>query len=207
MRKRIFAFFSTVLSIVAPPRKTERFVATLSLEELQKLVQHTDCGETLPYQDERVRALVWEIKYYANQHALALAGELLADTLAGVAEESLGKQLLIPVPMHTKRRHERGHNQTELLCTAALAQVGDFYDYAPNALVRTKHTPQQQGLPRKKRLENMHGSMTVVDGASIKGRVCVVVDDVSTTGTTFTESKRALKEAGAQSVTCIALAH
>lgn len=209
MRKWIAAFFTALIGIVAPPRRTEALVTRLSLETLASLTVHTDFGETLPYQDERVRALVWEIKYYANQRALLLAGELLAETLAGVAEEALSKPLLMPVPMHRARLRERGHNQTELLCEAALAHVGDFYEYEPRALVRTVHTPQQQGLPRKRRLENVRGSMEVRAeyAARVTGRTCIVVDDVSTTGATFAECKRALKAAGARSIICVALAH
>ena len=40
----------------------------------------------------------------------------------------------------------------------------------------------------------------------VEGRVCIVVDDVTTTGATFEEAKRALTTAGARAVYCIALA-
>lgn len=161
----------------------------------------------LPYRDERIRALVWELKYYKHTTAARLAGALLSDILIAIASEEIGKPLLVPIPMHASRLRVRGHNQTELLCEATLAHVADMYDYVPNALVRIKHTPQQQGLAKNIRINNLNGSMVVKNPSLVSGRVCVVVDDVSTTGATFTEAKRALRAAGAKQVECVALAH
>lgn len=81
-----------------------------------------------------------------------------------------------------------------------------IFEYAPRALVRMRATPTQQGLPKHVRLRNVAGSMEATNPKIIKGRVCVVVDDVSTTGATLAEAKRALIEAGARSVVCITLA-
>ncbi len=209
-------FLLRVFNFILPPRRTEAIVAKLTLDELVSL----QTAHGLPYQDERVRALVWELKYYGHTRAAALAGQLLAEELLALASEELGRPLLVPIPMHKTRRRERGHNQTELLCEAALEALGkqagknslgaaeDFFDgvfdYKPTALIRIKNTPHQQGLERKKRLTNMQGSMLAHN--SVAGRVCVVVDDVTTTGATLNEAKRALKEAGALRVHTVALA-
>jgi predicted amidophosphoribosyltransferase len=39
------------------------------------------------------------------------------------------------------------------------------------------------------------------------GRCIIILDDVSTSGATFTEAKRALKQAGAKKILCVAVAH
>jgi predicted amidophosphoribosyltransferase len=174
---------------------------------------------------------VWELKYHANPRAAMLAGELLSEELLAIASEELGRPLLIPVPMHIARRRERGHNQTEVLCEAALKALGgagnlyektvwlrrsrpeDFfsgkfpapYEYAPLALKRIKLTQEQQKLGRSQRLRNVAGSMEA-DPQAVRGRACVVVDDVTTTGATLAEAKRALKAAGAAKVYTVALA-
>lgn len=220
-------FLLRLFNFIVPPRATERAVERLSLDELLTL----RTGEGLPYADERVRALVWELKYHASRRAASLCGEMLADELLAIASEELGPPLLIPVPMHKTRRQERGHNQTEVLCAAALRHLEapvDFYgktawlrrsrpegfftgkyagayDYAPHVLKRVRATPEQQKLAREHRLKNLIGSMQA-DPELVGGRACVVVDDVATTGATLAEARRALKAAGAARVYAIALA-
>jgi len=177
------------------------------LKELRTLTLRGNKSGSLPYRDERVTALVWELKYFAHARAAKLAGAILSDILIGIASESLGKPLLIPIPMHATRRRERGHNQTEVLCKATLVYVKDFFEYKPHALARIKATPQQQGLHKNERERNLTKAMKVLNEKEIVGRVCVVVDDVSTTGATFAEATRALREAGAREVVCVALAY
>ncbi|HEV7449198.1 MAG TPA: phosphoribosyltransferase family protein [Candidatus Paceibacterota bacterium] len=217
-------FLSSLFDLILPPRKTEALVADLTLADLQQL----KVGDSLPYHADEVEALVWELKYYGNKHAASLAGELVAEDLLAIAAEELGQPLLLPVPMHYSRLSERGHNQTELLCEAALEALSknasknsradvseegrpeDFFDvvlYVPDALKRTTNTPHQQGLERSLRLRNVKGSMEGGrDAHKVRGRVCVVVDDVTTTGATLAEATRALKALGARRVHCIALA-
>jgi len=201
-------FFSNLLNFIIPPRTTEKIAATITLDDLLALKvpsPHT-YGATLPYTDERVTAIVWELKYYANKNAARLAGESLREELLEIASEEIGVPVLIPTPMHKKRRRERGHNQTEILCKAALHDMKDTYMYNPRALVRIRHTPQQRGLTKEARLRNVENAMRVTQPETVRGRTCVIVDDVVTTGATLHEAKRALLEAGAQKVFCLSLA-
>ena len=226
------ALLRDFVNFILPPRRTQRLVDALTINDLHQL----SVGGRLPYHADEAQALVWELKYYGNKRAAKLAGEFLSEELLGLAAEELGRPLLVPVPMHPARQAQRGHNQTELLCEAALKVLAtegssekivwpdagpltayrrpeDFfselpskaYEYAPQALQRIKNTPHQQGLERKKRLLNMQNSMQA-DKKLVSGRVCVVVDDVTTTGATLAEAARALKAAGARKVHCIALA-
>lgn len=193
--------FTVLLDVVVPPRKTERLLRSFTPEDALALM----AAHGLPYHDPRVTALVWELKYYANPLAAARAAELLAPRVVELAAEELGRPLLVPVPMHRARRRERGHNQTEVLCRALLPHLGAAFEYAPQALARIRATPHQQGLERAKRLKNVQGSMQA--NTLVAGRVCVVVDDVTTTGATLTEAKRALHDAGARAVHTVALAY
>lgn len=229
MRDSLNTFASFLFDLVALPRPTERAVRTLTIERLRALALQSPQGEGgLPYHAPEVRTLVWELKYHANARAAALAGTCLGERLLAEAAEHIGTPLLIPVPMYPARRRERGFNQTEVLCEAALRALGagkvadmnaessrvneaafpaEIFDYAPNILERIKNTTPQQGLMKHKRLRNVKNSMRVKDPARVSGRVCIVVDDVSTTGATLRESARALRRAGASSVVGVALAH
>ncbi|HYF12992.1 MAG TPA: hypothetical protein VD928_01690, partial [Candidatus Paceibacterota bacterium] len=172
---------NSVLDIFLPPRSTQIIIERLSFDTLLTLKN----SHTLPYRHKAVTALIWEIKYNANPKALALAGQILQEELLSLAEDELSKIVVIPVPMHPKRRSERGFNQTELICEAAFDNEIEVFEYMPHALLRMHHTPPQQTLPRRERLKNMQSSMAVNSRAKIKGRVCVVVDDVATTGATL----------------------
>ncbi len=203
---------SSLLDLLLPPRATERLVRSLTLEQLQNLGANSPAGEALPYHDPRVTALVWELKYYGTRRSSALAGAYLAEVVLAAASEELGVPLLIPVPMHRARKRERGHNQTELLCKAVLSALQSsrgaarpMLDYAPHALERIIDTKTQQGLPRQERLRNVKNSMRA-NRALVDSRACIVVDDVTTTGATLEEVQRALIQAGARAVHCIALA-
>ena len=208
MRNYFLALMQKILDAVVPPRTSERVVAQLTADDLLSIAQDL---RPLPYQDPRVRALVWEIKYYASTHACALAGAVLGEAVFSIANEELGSLLLIPVPMHDRRLNSRGHNQTELLCTAAQAYLQNQYkmhlEYFPTALARTRLTSPQQGLPRHRRLHNVHKSMEATDKVLVAGRTCIVIDDVATTGATLAEAERALLAANAARVYLLALAH
>ncbi len=201
--KLVHNFILHAIDLIVPARRTEEVIRALTLNDL---INMATLEGPLPYHDPRVTALVWELKYRGSSHASSIAGEYLSEMLRAEIGESIGKPLLIPMPMHRERRKARGYNQTELLCEAALPHVVDSFEYAPRTLERVRNTPAQQGLARHKRLTNVKGSMHVKDPALVGGRVCVVVDDVSTTGASFAEAKRALFAAGASEVRCLPLA-
>jgi ComF family protein len=195
------AAITTFFDLLIPPRPTERVVRALTVEELHALGGE----ESLPYHDPRVTALIWELKYYGSAQAATLSGSYLGEQLLALAAEELGVPLLIPIPMHPNRRHERGHNHTEALCKATLPFAAGALEYAGTVLRRVVDTPTQQGLPKAERLRNVQGSMTA-DPHTVSGRACIVVDDVTTTGATLAEAKRALLLSGARVVHTIALA-
>lgn len=197
----LWRLVASLVDLLVPPRRAERRVKDLTLDDLYML----STQDGLPYRNPTVRDLVWEIKYYGSGRAAKLAGEYLADDLLAIAAEELGTPLLVPVPMHRSRRKERGHNQTEVLCEAALLHLHNAYEYRKGVLERVVDAPHQQGLQRSKRLQNVEQSM-IAHPEPVEGRVCVVVDDVATTGATLAEAKRALLAAGARRIHCVALA-
>lgn len=166
------------------------------------------------YQDALVKELIWEIKYKGNRVLAEKLGFVLYDTIIDelsernvfVKEKSV---VLIPMPVSDKRRLERGWNQAELLAGAvkSLDTLGQF-KYLPRQLVKIRHTESQtRTATKRERLENLDNSMLVLNPASVAGRFVVLVDDVTTTGATFREAKRALNLAGAKKVLCVAVSH
>jgi ComF family protein len=110
--------------------------------------------------------------------------------------------VLVPLPLHWYRRWRRGYNQAEILAQGLAEASGARV--AHHALRRTRHTRQQSRLNAEARLRNVQGAFAV-DELPACGRIWLV-DDVITTGSTLTQAAKALHQAGAPWVGCLALA-
>ena len=138
--------------------------------------------------------------------SLKFAGvKLLAEPMAAdMAEaeramEPTGIELVVPVPMHPRRRRRRGFNHSELLARGVAEKLSLPY---ADALVRTRHTVQQSVLEGAARRTNLRNAFEC--RVDLTGRRVLLVDDVYTTGTTARECARALRKAGARNVYLLA---
>ena len=167
------------------------------------------------YKDPLVREMIWELKYKGNRNIGQRFAQILMDILrAELAEriffEKFINPILIPMPVSDKRRRERGWNQTEIVAEEMQKlNTDELFEYSSKILIKQIHTDSQARThaTKRERLENLAGSMLVNNPEKILGRCVILLDDVTTTGSTFAEAKRALKESGAKKILCIALAH
>ena len=112
-------------------------------------------------------------------------------------------QLVVPVSLHARRLRSRGFNPAALLARIVAHELGTALD--PTALVRVRDTRSQTNLDRAARRKNLHGAFSVRPGLRPQALVWLV-DDVVTTGSTVAEAARALRRAGAKSVTALCAA-
>ncbi|MGO8816408.1 MAG: double zinc ribbon domain-containing protein [Terriglobia bacterium] len=160
----------------------------------------------------KLRLVVLRMKFAGDERLGARLGELLApiwDSLPQFGEPV--PRVIVPVPLHTSRRRERGFNQSELLA-AGLARAlerqsgGAAPRILPDCLRRKRATPPQTGLSVAARRENLRGAFEAPKPEEVRGRCIVLVDDVMTTGATLSACARALKHAGAAQVMGLTLA-
>jgi len=150
-----------------------------------------------------LRILIHELKFRGRRRVAArLAEGLLADPASSATLAPPG--VLVPVPLHPRRRRERGFNQSEVLAEEIGRRCG--WRVAPGALVRRKETAAQPGLSAAARRRNVAGAFAVRRPAQIAGRVVVLVDDVVTTGATARACAQALRRAGAREVRLLTVA-
>lgn len=103
---------------------------------------------------------------------------------------------LVPIPLHWKRKMERGFNQSEFL-TRYIADVTDM-PYA-NLLRRTKDTGHQAWRSKYERMQSMTGAFVVRCHMAIPENI-ILIDDIATTGATLDACAEILKRSGAKRV-------
>jgi len=101
--------------------------------------------------------------------------------------------IVVPVPLHWRRRVRRGFDQSWLLAVHACA----FAKLPPPvcALRRVRHARAQSTLPAAERAHNVADAFRL--RRAVEGRAVVLVDDVSTTGATLAAAARVLVDGGA----------
>lgn len=127
----------------------------------------------------------------------------LAAALARLAARLPDVDAVVPVPLHPKRRAERGFNQATLLAAPLARRLR--VPCETRALARARDTPRQAELDGAARRRNVEGAFAA-DARRVRGRRWLLVDDVRTTGATLEACASALVAAGAASVTPVSLA-
>lgn len=147
--------------------------------------------------DDVARSLVHALKYGDR---LDLAPTLGAWMARAGRELLTDADALVPVPLHWRRLWARRFNQSAALAEAISTMSG--VATATLALKRIRATPQQVGLSKAERAQNVQGAFRVPPDATVDvaGRRLVLIDDVLTSGATSDACARALLRAGAQRV-------
>lgn len=158
-----------------------------------------DGGRALTRFEGPAKNLLVALKYRGLTRAGRVIGERM--TQAPEARPLVRRaEVVVPVPLHWRRRWLRGHNQAMTLVRGIVG--GEQRGTACAALRRVKPTHPQVGLGRVDRQENVRGAFAVRKKYSV--RVCgsriLLVDDVVTTGATASAAAEALKRAGASEV-------
>ena len=157
------------------------------------------CAAPLWYEDLAREGLL-RFKFQGASAAAEPLGGLLAQC---AAEHFSGEfDTVTWVPVSKKRLRQRGYDQARLLAESACRR----WDTKPVALLRkVEDNPAQSGLTEAAaRRANVLGVYEALPGA--EGKRVLPIDDICTTGATLTECVRVLKDAGAKSVCCVAVA-
>ena len=112
--------------------------------------------------------------------------------------------LLIPVPLHKKRKRIRGYNQSTLICKA-VSRVTNI-PVNETSLIRIKNTISQTTLNIIQRQNNVANAFQVVRKKEITGQAILLIDDVITTGSTINACAQQLKLNGANEVFAVSIA-
>ena len=161
---------------------------------------------TASYDNPLVEKVIKAAKYRFVRSLTADMAGLMTKYLKNRAAWLTGRELItvIPVPLHRRRLNWRGFNQAEIIAQEIAGSFG--WLSAPNILKRTRNQRPQAEMPdRLSRVENMRNvfefqGSTLENSFSLAGKTILLIDDISTTGSTLNDCARALKGAGAKEV-------
>ena len=159
-------------------------------------------GALLAYKDGG-RRFVLALKHGDRTDLALTAGPWMA---RAISKLNLHDPVIVPVPLHRSRLRHRRYNQAALLAVATARHSRS--DVCLDALRRAKRTLPLDGATRDQRFERLSGAIEVnrKRAARIAGRDIVILDDVMTSGATFSASAEACQRAGAEKVCVLSLA-
>ena len=133
-------------------------------------------------QGSTVQKMIHALKYHGNSELCILMGRQMgADLLHSGRFDDI--DLLVPVPLHWRRKIERGYNQSELLCKGIGQVLGRQVE--SQTLRRHRYTRKQSLQGASGRVGNVADAFSVRHPERIAGKHILLVDDVLTTGATL----------------------
>lgn len=142
--------------------------------------------------------LIRRLKFQCDRSALPKLHTFLQAAERKFPDELSETDVITAVPLYKAREKERGFNQTEKIFSVCFE--------IEKVLERVRETIPQYELTAEERKENLKGAFSLEEGTEVKGKNILLVDDIMTTGTTFFECAKALKNAGAEKIYVLALA-
>jgi ComF family protein len=151
-----------------------------------------------------LREVILRMKNGDNEVLAELMGAFWAECSVARWRE-LKVNVVVPVPLHWRRRWLRGYNQSDALARPLADSLA--VPFLPKSLRRIRCTPQQTQQTPAGRWTNMRGAFRCPANTRLSGQTVLLVDDVLTTGSTCSEAARALRRVGAARVFVAVLAH
>lgn len=151
---------------------------------------------------EPLENLIHLFKYKNCDYLAELFTGLIAAHLEKTGFQAADYDFVTAVPMHPSKLKERGYNQAGLLAK----DIANYFKIPlkDGIIYETKEKASQARLKKNERVKNVAGCFAAQ--GKLDGPKIIIIDDIFTTGSTVNECARVLKEAGAQSVTVMALA-
>ncbi len=149
-----------------------------------------------------LKTVIDSLKYRSRPDIGVKLGRQLADRIKDVVPTD---SVLIPVPLHPKRQHERGYNQAYKIAKGMSEQLDVSID--DMILKRVKYNESQTKKSAEERKGVKDQKFALKKNYSIDAdQHAILVDDIITTGSTISACYNLLNEAGYQNISVATLA-
>lgn len=129
------------------------------------------------------------LKYNAALRLGREFADALGDRLAA-SEAFADVDLVVPVPLHWRRRRLRGYNQAAIIGERVAQKLGA--SFRPKLLRRLRFTPSQTAVGMQEKASNVSGAFACT--GRVPARHILLIDDTFTTGSTLAACHKALRE-------------
>jgi len=151
------------------------------------------------------RALIHELKYHRGLHVVRDLEEIFRRSSRVI--NWIAGATLVPVPLHPRKKRERGYNQSELIAEA-LVNASDGRARIEHVLKRVVDTASQTAFDRRTRRANLKNAFALTSrGLITPGHHYILVDDVFTTGSTVNSCAGVLRRAGCLNLDVVTFGH
>ena len=141
---------------------------------------------------EYIRSSLYRYKYGERREYAAVYGKYMA---ARFYKEKIRwkPDALIPVPLHKKRRKQRGYNQAELIAK----ELGKWWEVPviTELVIRVKNTRPMKEIDGTERQNNLKKAFKLGKN-DVKLNTIIIIDDIYTTGSTMDAVASVCKESG-----------
>ncbi len=199
----VFLCDTCYASLKAPPREAElqqRLLRHFSQDELSisNFFSLMAVPGTSPMLD-----LIHSLKYRGMSTIGYELGKELGMSMYHL--QFLDFEMIVPIPIHSARKRERGYNQAEEIAKG-IAEILHI-TLGDRIIKRSVYTRTQTEMNARERKENVAGVfVSDINTAIIHNKKLLLVDDVLTTGSTLNSCASSLLELGARQVNIATLA-
>ena len=136
--------------------------------------------------------LIHNFKYYGRWYFAQKMGEWLGEELAESGKFD-GVDIIVPIPLHYRRRLMRGYNQSEQLAMGVGRRMGVECDF--RSVCRLRYNDSQTTKRHHERWGNVDNIFAVRCADRLRGKHILLIDDVLTTGATISSCASAIIKA------------
>lgn len=150
-----------------------------------------------------VQNLLHQLKYKGKREIGEIMGEIAGKKILS-SPLFHSPDIIIPVPIHTKKQVSRGYNQSTIFGKAIEKII--HVPCKDNILTKKKETKSQTGKSRTDRIQNVSDVFEMKNAQSVSNKHVLLVDDVVTTGATLEACCLEIIKAGASKISIVSIA-
>lgn len=150
-----------------------------------------------------ITQLILKLKFQQKLVYARLFAELFIEKLQKYYAQLDFPEMIIPVPLHPSRLHERGYNQSLEIARTIGKTLNIQLD--TKSCQRIKATLRQSSIPAHQRKKNIKKAFAIT--SNLQNKHIAILDDVVTTGNTIAELARIFKNSGVKTIDIWCCAH